>query len=470
MREIKTDYLVVGAGASGMAFVDSLIAANTEADVVMIDRRHRPGGHWLDAYPFVRLHQPSAYYGVNSRSLGNDRIDESGIDAGFYERATAAEICDYFSRVLEGILLPSGRVRFFGMSEYMERSPDGHQFVSLLTGDVTSVNVRRKFVDATYVESDIPSKHTPTFVVDEGVRLLPPNDLIQLPEPATGYTVIGAGKTAMDTCSWLLDQGVAPDYIRWIRPRDGWFFDRAAMQPLDLVGSYMEMQARWVQAAAEAKNSADFAHRLEDSDVFIRIDEGVEPEVFRGATLSRAERDSLEEIEDVVRLGKVRRIGTERIDLDQGAIATDSGQVYVDCTAVGVRPTEPRPIFDSNRITLQYITPGIVPWSAATLGAVEAMREDDSDKNRLCPPVVFTGRASDLLGFAYASMSSLAVRGAEPDLAAWDGNSRLNPSRGASKHMDDPRVPAAFESIMANIGPAFRNLERLVGASTASAV
>ncbi len=26
-----------------------------------------PGGHWTRAYPFVRLHQPSAYYGVNSR-------------------------------------------------------------------------------------------------------------------------------------------------------------------------------------------------------------------------------------------------------------------------------------------------------------------------------------------------------------------------------------------------------------------
>ncbi len=468
MREIDTDYLVVGAGATGMAFVDSLIASSPDADVVMVDRRHRPGGHWLDAYPFVRLHQPSAYYGVNSRTLGADRIDESGINAGFYERASAAEICDYYGRVLEGDLLPSGRVRFFGMSDYKQESTDGHQFVSLLTGEVTTVKVRRKLVDATYVESDIPSKHTPAFVVDEGVRLLAPNDLIHLQEPATGYIVIGAGKTAMDTCSWLLDQGIAPDRIRWIRPRDGWLFNRAYMQPLDLVGAYMQMQARWVQAAAESKDGADFAHRLEDCEVFVRLDPRVEPEVFRGATLSTAERDSLEEIEDVVRLGKVRRIGTQRIELDQGSVATDPGQVFVDCTAVGVRPTQPRPIFDSDRITLQYITPGIVPWGAATLGAVEALREDDSDKNRLCPPVVFTGRASDLLGFAYASMSGLAVRGAEPDLAAWDGASRLNPSRGASKHMDDPRVPAAFEVIVANIGLARKNLASLVGASTAS--
>ena len=48
----------------------------------MVDRRPAVGGHWLDAYPFVRLHIPSAYYGVNSLPLGEDRIDEAGENAG----------------------------------------------------------------------------------------------------------------------------------------------------------------------------------------------------------------------------------------------------------------------------------------------------------------------------------------------------------------------------------------------------
>ena len=125
MTAIETDYLVVGAGAAGMAFADALIA-DSDADVVMVDRRHRPGGHWNDAYPFVRLHQPSAFYGVNSRVLGTESIDETGPNAGFYDRATAAEICDYFERVLDEHLLPSGRVRFFGMCDYVgdgERAP-----------------------------------------------------------------------------------------------------------------------------------------------------------------------------------------------------------------------------------------------------------------------------------------------------------------------------------------------------------
>src|SRR5689334_16262279 len=117
MRDIEADYLVVGAGASGMAFTDAVLTGS-DARVVLVDRQHRPGGHWLDAYPFVSLHQPSANYGVSSRSLGEDRIDDSGINAGFYERASAPEICDYFLRVLEGDFAHSGRVRFLGMCEY----------------------------------------------------------------------------------------------------------------------------------------------------------------------------------------------------------------------------------------------------------------------------------------------------------------------------------------------------------------
>ena len=52
------DYLVVGAGASGMAFVDTLLAHSAEpVSVVLLDKREQPGGHWNDAYGFVTLHR-----------------------------------------------------------------------------------------------------------------------------------------------------------------------------------------------------------------------------------------------------------------------------------------------------------------------------------------------------------------------------------------------------------------------------
>ena len=115
---------------------------------------------------------------MTSRVLGNDRIDTTGPNAGFYERARADEICDYYARVLDADLVATGRVRFLAMSDYRGEDAAGHHVVSLLTGRQTTIRVRRKLVDATYVESEIPSRHTPRYAIDPGVRLVTPNDLV----------------------------------------------------------------------------------------------------------------------------------------------------------------------------------------------------------------------------------------------------------------------------------------------------
>lgn len=465
MSDLEVDYLVIGAGASGMAFVDALLAAQPGVDVLVADRRHGPGGHWLDAYPFVRLHQPSAYYGVPSLPLGSDRVSSTGPDAGFYERATGTEIAAYYTTVLDDVLRPAG-ARFLAMTDHSGvLDPPGvdggeHVLTSLLSGAQRTVRVRRRFVDATYTESSIPSTHAPGYSVDDDAVLVSPNDLAHRLEPASGYTVIGGGKTSMDTCDWLLDAGVDPERIRWVRNRDGWFFNRALTQPLDQVGSYLQLQASWIAAAAAAHDGRDFADRLEAEGVFLRIDPAVEPAMFRGATMSEAEVTRLASIRDVVRLGPVRHVGADRLVLDRGELPTGAGHVHVDCTAAGVRPTVPRPIFEPGRTTLQYVTTGLVPWSAATIGAVEALKDDDATRNRLCPPVVFSGDVADILGFARASMQGLTDRMSDPDLGPWTQTCRLNPARGATAHLDDPRVSAAFDSIGSHLFPALENLAR----------
>ena len=43
--DMETDYLVIGAGALGLGFVDTLLE-HSDAEIVIIDRRHGPGGHW----------------------------------------------------------------------------------------------------------------------------------------------------------------------------------------------------------------------------------------------------------------------------------------------------------------------------------------------------------------------------------------------------------------------------------------
>lgn len=464
MREVETDYLIVGAGASGMAFADTLVA-HTNAEVVLVDRRHRPGGHWLDAYPFVRLHQPSAYYGVESRSLGHDRIDAHGPNAGFYERAGAAEICDYYARVLDENLLATGRVRFFGLSDHRGGDGDGRLVVSLLDGSETVVRPRRKVVDATYVQSEIPSRHVPGFTVEPDVTLIPPNDLVDLGEPADRFTVIGAGKTAIDTCVWLLEQGVDPDRVRWIRGRDPWQFDRTFTQPLDLVGSYMQLQARWVEAAAAARDGHDFARRLEDAGVFVRIDPSTEPLAFRGATVSLREIDALRTIRQVVRARRVRRIGRTTVTTDAETVRGSPHEVYVDCTAAGVPSTVPRPVFEPGRITIQYVAVGFLPWSAATIGFVEAADLDDKEKNRLCPPVVFSGDAADLTRLASTAMQGQVARVRHETVSPWNAQSRLNPARAALDHADDTDVAESLAFMIEHTREALENLERAATAA-----
>ena len=83
---METDYLVVGAGAMGMAFTDALID-HADVHVTLVDRRHAAGGHWQDAYPFVQLHQASLFYGVASTVLGGGRVQQTGPETGLQERA-----------------------------------------------------------------------------------------------------------------------------------------------------------------------------------------------------------------------------------------------------------------------------------------------------------------------------------------------------------------------------------------------
>jgi hypothetical protein len=462
MTAIDADYLVVGAGLTGTGFVDSLIT-ESDADVVLVDRRHQPGGHWNDAYPFVRLHMPSANYGVNSRALGGDTIDESGPNAGLYERATGAEVCDYFRRVLEERLLASGQVRFLGMCDYRGEGPDGHRLVSRLTGETTTVRVRRRLVDATYLESAVPSRHTPSFAADPDARVAAPGDLVRLEHPATGFTVLGAGKTAMDTCQWLLDNGVDPDAIRWVRPRDPWILDRAYYQPLAQVATFVDGLSLQIEAAARARDVDDLFRRLEATGQLIRLDLDVEPTMIHTPSLSAAELEQLRSIENVVRLGRVVRIGAREIVLREGSIPTATGQVHVDCTASGLRLVPARPIFEGERITLQQVRQNQPSVNAALLGFVEARWDDDAQRNRLCRPNPYPDAPIDWLRWTYDGQRTEAAWARDPDVSAWLERSRLNLARGAADHAGEPRMQSALERLFANLEPAMANLERLMG-------
>jgi len=456
---METDYLVVGAGASGLAFTDTLVA-ETDAEVTVIDRRPAPGGHWVDAYPFVRLHIPSAYYGVNSLPLGEDRIDDAGENAGFYERATGEEVREHFAEAaarLEG----TGRVRILTGHEHVGPSADGEQVRDLATGALHDVSVRRKVVDARYLEASVPATHTPSFAIAPGARVVPVNDLPAAAGSAASYTVLGSGKTAVDACVWLLDNDVAPDRIRWVRPRDAWFLDRAAFQPLDQVGGIIEGISLDAEAGAQATDIDDLFERLEASGRLSRLDPSQPATMYRATMLSAGERSALRQIEDVVRLGRVRRIEADRIVLEHGEVATGPDALHVDCTAIGLREAPPTPMFQEGRITLQQVRQNSPCFNAALLAFVEAHRDEDADKNRLCPPNPYPSSVEDWPQMMHVTWATEYRWLREPDLQAWVSESRLNLLRALPDHAAEPAVQASLQRYLANVGPAIERLRQL---------
>lgn len=54
---LETDHLMMGPGVAGMAFTDALLSPS-DATVTLVDRRHAPGGHRIDA-PVRRAGMPS---------------------------------------------------------------------------------------------------------------------------------------------------------------------------------------------------------------------------------------------------------------------------------------------------------------------------------------------------------------------------------------------------------------------------
>jgi hypothetical protein len=473
VNDLETDYLVIGAGAVGMAFVDTLID-ESEAHVTIVDRHGKPGGHWNDAYPFVTLHQPSAFYGVNSTPLGSGRKDVQGLNEGLYELATGPEICAYYDRLMHQRLLPSGRVHYRPMCNWLG---DG-SFESLLSGQRTRVTVRKKIVDATYFSPSVPSTHTPKFSVAAGVRLVPPNALPQLwNSQAAGalprhFVVLGAGKTAMDALVWLLQSGADPDHIQWVAPRDAWLINRVTTQPApEFFEQAIGGQADQMEAFAQATDTQDLFARLEACGMLLRIDPSRRPTMFHLATVSPGEVELLRRIRNVVRLGRVQALEAGRMVLDQGTVSTTTDTLFIDCTASAVDATmattrPPQPIFQGDRVVLQLVRLPQPAFSAALLAYVEARYDTDKERNRLCSPVPFPHTMDTYARAMAVNMWNQFQWGQDKVLRQWIRASRLD---GFGKLMvgidpQDTGKQAILARLKEQAMAASANVQKLMGA------
>ncbi len=405
-QTIETDYFVIGAGAMGMSFADEILHQDRHAHVTIVDKRAAPGGHWHDAYPFVTLHQPALYYGVNSEKLGTGGTD----------LVSKHQILGYYERVLRK-LTRTGRLRFLPGTHY-----SGSNTVhGVLTGKKTLINVRRKVVDATWSQVTVPATTAPRFEVSPTVTVVPPGALATLDKPWPHYAVIGAGKTALDALLYLLERGVSSDDITWVISRDAWLVVRQSIQPQNLFNTLKTQ----VDICINAKNSQELFERSEQAGLFMRVDPNRQPTAYRCATVNRAELKALRTLTHLVRQGRVSAMTPQGLEFEDGSgHALPPGTLGINCTANGLKRRQAVDVFSSGRITLQPLTYCQPTFDAAATAKIECHFKDDAARNTASTPMPYPSTPQDLPGCMLIQTQNLLQW--MPTIGTWMIRSRLN--------------------------------------------
>ena len=218
-----------------------------------------------------------------------------------------------------------------------------------------------------------------------------------------------------------------------------------------------------LRICAEAPSLPEAFLGLEDAGIMLRIDRGTMPTMARAPTLGTWELDLLRSIEHVVRLGHVRSVHRGRLELEDGDVEIADDAVVVHCAADGLKIKPRLPIWQPEVITPQAVRAGFPCFGAALSGYVEATRDDDAEKNRVCGPSSFGNTLEDWAAMNVTGLRNSAAFGAEPDLKAFADRVSLNPSRVPPDHPRSPELDAALAGLQRNVGPAVAALAGWAG-------
>ena len=459
--KLTTDYLIIGSGAIGMAFADVLVE-ESDATLIIVDKYPAPGGHWNHAYPFVTLHQPASFYGVSSRELSNGATDTEGLNQGYASLSSLPEIKAYYKAVMEEQFLPSGRVQYFPNCEYI----GNHQFKSIETGEIHTVEVTKKLVNATHLTTKIPATHTPNFSCSKEVNFQPINALPEQLTTPDHYCIIGGGKTGMDAIVYLLENNIPPEAISWVISRDSWVIDRETTQNTEaFFNKSIGNQACQFEALAEASSLDNLFERLEDKGVLMRLDPTVKPTQFHGATVSKKELEALRQIKKVIRLGRVTHIDGNRMHLDHGEHQCPDHTLFVDCSATPIdKAIQNIPIFQGATIIPQTVRSYQPAFSAAFIAHIEVHYTTDKEKNNYCGVVPLPDRDTDWLVGLAATMTNQMNWSSDKPLRQWMTENRLDGFSHLVRGVDksDTAKQAVIHRLKQNAFPAMIKLQAFI--------
>ena len=195
------DVCIVGAGIAGLnaLFVASRYLTRDQK-VILVDRRKRVGGMWVDTYPYVRLHQPHPMFtaGNIEWTLGKDRS----------YLATKGEVLDHFEHCLNVIRQRVEVDGLFGWELESNDETDGIVRITCRSSEGQRVVVQAKRLIKAYGFQTKPND--PLEVSSERVLSVSPDFCDMRGEEMrasdTPVWIIGGGKTAMDTAYALITE------------------------------------------------------------------------------------------------------------------------------------------------------------------------------------------------------------------------------------------------------------------------
>ncbi|GLB86405.1 hypothetical protein Mkiyose1665_08640 [Mycobacterium kiyosense] len=341
---IDCDVCIVGAGIAGLnALFSASRYLSPDQKVVLVDRRARVGGMWVDTYPYVRLHQPHPMF-----TAGNIKWT-LGKDPSYL--ATKGEVLDHLRYCLDVIKQRVQVAEYFGWDFESGAETDGLVRVTCrnANGDVAVINAKRLI--KAYGLAATPN--APLAISSSRLNSVSPDycDIRSgaLRDSDAPVWIIGGGKTAMDTAYTLITEYPGRE-VNLVAGRGTFFGTREQIFP---VGA-----RRWWDGVLLAKVASEMGRRFDGTN---------ETEVqswYRGAytnsvtpdannyvlgVLSQAENKTIAAgLNEVVMdyfADAVDRNGTTELVFRSGATTTiEPGSWVINCTGyVGLNdyPYEP---------------------------------------------------------------------------------------------------------------------------------
>ena len=222
-----------------------------------------------------------------------------------------------------------------------------------------------------------------------------------------------------------------------------------------------------MEAVAQAQSVADLFLKLEATGQLLRLDPNIQPSMLHGAVVSRAELDELRQIKNIVRLGRIQRIEKDCIVLAQGAVPSDPGRLYVDCSASAAERRPIVPIFKGNKITPQMVRSLQPTFSGAFIAHIEAVYQgklSEAEMNELCSVIPMPDQPFHWLTMMAVGMTNQRRWSKNPELRNWIAQSRLDAFSAMSSRVtpDETEKLALLQRFGKSAGAAAEKLPQLL--------